>query len=259
VDKVNNIGSMSLSSVPVYVPKTFLPDRPVIIETHIQNLAFTIKWIVNNARADLSNCVIYKSDDMENTRDIRLMQNVCSMSIEAVSAVVELTWTDTDVEADKKYYYRIVAVDIYNNISLPADLVEAFIIDTDLPEPPVFKHAAWILLDKADKTQTAWPNDNNIPAGKQAAIKLVFSAQKAGQQLFLMKKSRKTSFWQTIAQKNNFLLINKFDLQFIDTEVKPDTNYKYKIKVISAAGIPCLEYKLIELSRPLKDKKWITS
>lgn len=150
VDAGQNRSSLSLSTPPIYLPKVTPPATPVITrafaghpdETVEGDRMITLQW-VRSREPDLDHYRVYRTDKAEKARDIRLMHLVdSSVYPDDMSSV--LSWTNTKTMPQRKYYYRLVAIDSFENVSQASNVVSAQSVEVLPPPPPLWQDSTRI-------------------------------------------------------------------------------------------------------------------
>jgi hypothetical protein len=98
----------------------------------------TLRW-ATSSEPDLAEYRVYRAHTEDATRDLRLMQLVHSVRVPAnlsTDRPGELSWTDVDVPALRRRWYRMVAVDTSGNVSDPSETLAAQAYDDTLPAVP---------------------------------------------------------------------------------------------------------------------------
>jgi hypothetical protein len=149
VDGAQNRSYLSLSSPPIYMPKVTPPRTPVITKVQGGNRQITLSWNCSR-EPDLVEYRIYRTDNNENARDIRLMTQVHSEVIpsgDPMERPVVMQQID-EVPNLRSWYYRIVAIDVAGNVSPPSKLVTAQAYDLSPPAPPTWRRAEHVRIDQ---------------------------------------------------------------------------------------------------------------
>ena len=196
VDGAHNRSELSLSGPPVWLKDVMPPRTPVFTSVLAgpQEKQITLSW-ATSSEPDLAEYRVYRSDTEGATRDLRLMQLVHAVRVPAdlpkESADLpsgrsdELSWTDEDIPALQRRWYRMVAVDSSGNISDPSETLAAQAYDDTLPEapplsvswtegPPPVVRASWTCehqsrLERRQNRLSPWlPVSDWLPSGTQA-------------------------------------------------------------------------------------------
>jgi hypothetical protein len=212
----------------------------------------TLKW-ASNREPDIAEYRVYRADNEQATRDLRLMTLV---HIEAVAAgdpfarPADVLWTQSGLVGGFRYYYRIAAADQASNLSAPSEAFSAVVVDTSIPAPPIWLETTWIVLRDADHGVEAWPADGVLVAGTHPALRLVWSSTVVGATFFITRRAREERGWQPVASAGDYREIAPTQFLFYDEHVSPKENYSYRIRVTSLTGVPSLEYREMEVARP---------
>jgi hypothetical protein len=260
VDEVHNSSSLSLSSPPVYLPKVVPPSAPTITKIFAGDpdpnvegsRKITLQW-TSNLERDLAEYRIYRADDISSARDLRLMTLIHTIIVgneEPENRPPTITWTDTPIRGLVTLYYRLVAVDEAGNISFPSDILNATAIDTRIPEPPMWSLPRWVVLNEINNSEEAWPTDGILGAGRRPSIRLVWKSDFQWATFIILRKTRDEQVWRTITSDRPYREIAPTQYLMYDTNVSPNINYSYRIRVISTTGISSIEFHDIEVARP---------
>jgi hypothetical protein len=139
VNEAQNNSTLSISGPPVYLQDVVAPRAPVITKVLGGDRQITISW-ASNREPDLKEYRIYRTDSEENAHNLdRMMQlDVESESRDPSERPAEITWTDGTAPSLMKIYYRVAAVDIANNVSVPSPIVAARALDNSSPDSPTW-------------------------------------------------------------------------------------------------------------------------
>lgn len=157
VDGANNVSALSLSSAPIWLPNVVAPRAPVVTRALGGDRQVTIQW-ASNREPDLANYRLYRTDDAERARDLRLMMLVHEESVPAgdpADRPIEISYVDQPVPGLVTLHYRLVAVDAAGNTSAPTGAVAARAFDESLPAPPL-PSAQWAVVVGATKAEITW-------------------------------------------------------------------------------------------------------
>jgi hypothetical protein len=193
VDSAHNRSELSLSGPPVCLKDVVPPRTPVFTSVlagpHEREIA--LSW-ATSSEPDLAEYRVYRADTEGATRDLRLMHLVHTVRVPAdlrkESADLpsggpgELSWTDEDIPALQRRWYRMVAVDTSGNVSDPSETLTAQAFDDTLPAVPPLSvswtehtsprvRASWVSTDESRlerRTQLgAWlPISGWLPTGE---------------------------------------------------------------------------------------------
>ena len=125
VDRVQNKSGLSRATPPIYLPKVTPPRTPVVTKVLGGDREITLKW-ASNRESDLHEYWIYRTESKEAARDIRLMGEpvyVESVADDPTLWPSEVIWQDRNVEGLKDYFYRVIAVDMESNKSVPSRIM----------------------------------------------------------------------------------------------------------------------------------------
>ena len=138
----DSTAGMSYPLAPVRSRDTTPPRTPRITKAfaghHDANESgdrcVTLRWVANRER-DFEAYRVYRTDDPDAARDVRLMDDRGSV---APSGVTECVWTDADVPPFRTQYYRVVAIDRDGNVSEPSASAAVRAYDDARPDPPTW-------------------------------------------------------------------------------------------------------------------------
>lgn len=239
LDGAQNRGAMGLPTPPVYLPKVVPPRMPAITNVMGGERQVTVRW-ASNREPDLDEYRIYRTDDAERARDVRLMELLATVGPgdpdpKARDSVVE--WVDRGLRGGKTFFYRVAAVDSAGNSSPPSARATARVVDTRVPDPPTWGTVRWVLLRNVDGEEEIWPADGVIPSDHKPAIRLEwlsatdvpkFSLTRAGTPNWIAKPIPLDDLRPSAP--NTFLRY--------DTDAASTYTYQYGIRVTSASGVP---------------------
>ena len=240
VDEVQNVGSMGLSSAPVWLPDVTPPVPPRIARLIAGDKQITLEWS-SNRESDLAEYRIYRTNSREAARDIRLMELVHTVAVPDGDPAVRpktLSWTDTPVPGLRDIWYRVVAVDRVDpdpkggggNVSAPSAAMRGRAFDQSPPVAPAFSTAERVRLDEAG-TVHAWSDP--IPAGqiRRPAVRLQWPAAAAGVRLIVQYKGE---FDGGFGAASGWL--DPGTTSFIHSNERTAEALTYRLKVVSQAG-----------------------
>jgi hypothetical protein len=174
IDDGHNLGAMGLSSPPVYLPKVFPPNTPVLTKIRGGEKQIELRWVTSR-EADLSAYRVYRTSDSVSTRDLRKMVQVNELPVAKIDPnQSEVSWIDQAVPAGIDFYYRVTALDSepLPNESTPSKILIGRAVDTALPQIPEWISAEWVIYDAATKSMQPWPESDVIALPYKAAIRL---------------------------------------------------------------------------------------
>lgn len=211
LDSAHNISSLSLSSLPVYLPDVVPPRAPVLTKALGGDKQITLKW-ASNREADLKEYHVYRADSEEETRDLRLMNRKMPAIAETrrpEDRSAEVIWTDSPIPSLVISYYRVAAVDEAGNQSEASNSVAARAYDQTPPEPPNWMSAVWNVIGNA--------------------IDLRWSLSSPDLQTIVLRRS--SNAWQPVSPWLSAGLA-----VFIDSSAKRNVENRYRLRVRNAAG-----------------------
>jgi hypothetical protein len=236
IDSVGNAASMAVSMRPIYVKGDQRPATPVITAVEGGDRQITIRWTAV-PNSNLKEYKIYRTNDLEKVRDVRLMSPPVHIESVPTSGTIpsEFWWVDRSVDPYKRTLYRIVAVDIKGKDSIPSNIITSQAYDYSTPTEPNWERSEWIKLDE---------NGNEHPFGSAGpnltrAIALVVTTPQEGVQM-LIQRGESTGWvpiesWITATRWDANSTVWRYELY--DKEVKPVQEQRYKVILLSRAGI----------------------
>lgn len=254
VDEVQNIGSMGISSPPVYLPDVTPPAAPRIARLSAGDRQITLEW-ASNREADLAEYRIYRTQVQRSARDVRHMDLVHSVAVaegDPATRPRKLSWTDSPVQGLTDTWYRLVAVDRVStdpkggggNISRPSPAMRGRAFDQTPPIPPMFTLIRWILLDETGAVHD-W--GETAPAGEtwEAAVELGWSPAADGVRL-LVQAREESDVGFTAASP----WLESGTSTYIHRNTRSFATHEYRLKAISAAGNANVVYHPSTLEPP---------
>jgi hypothetical protein len=170
VDGANNGGPLGLSTPPVRLPPTALPDTPVLQKAVTGEETSIVLTFATSRSATVTSYHVYRSDDPARARDIHLMERVAVVN-EAPLAQRPLTqmFTDNSAKGLITYSYRLVAVTDDGRTSEPSAALSARAVDEGLPSVPVLT-AQWSSVNGETLATLTWTSQDETllqerPAG----------------------------------------------------------------------------------------------
>lgn len=155
VDAANNRSAFGMSSPPVWLPNVVPPSPPVVTKILGGDQAVTLRW-ASNREPDLVEYRVYRTDQPEQARDLRLMTLIHTETVppgEPAARPNEIAWIDEPVLGLVNFYYRVVAVDEARNISQPSAIVIGRAYDESMPTvPPLI--VAWTDIEPVSARAT---------------------------------------------------------------------------------------------------------
>jgi len=248
VDGAHNLGALGLSSPPVYLPNV-APRTPVITRVLGRDREITIKW-ASNREPDLVEYRVYRTDNEQDTRDLRKMTLVHTEAVapgDPSSRPAEVTWEDIELIGGQVLFYRLTAADSAENISPPSRLVSLRVVDTSVPSMPTWIEAKWVLLRETDHREEPWPPDGVIAVGRRPAVRLMWTTPVV-QPTFTLTRSGADQ-WSPRPVPLEPQSIEPMKYFFHDTEAVTSEDYFYEIGVISSAGVPSPRPGTIRVNR----------
>jgi hypothetical protein len=185
VDGAQNRSALSLSTPPVYCPDATPPRAPVITKilagdpdpAKDQNRKITLRW-ASNREPDLAEYRIYRANNKEDARDLRLMMLVHTVSVPTGSPTTrptEMSWTDFPIPGLVTFYYRLVSVDNVGNVSDPSPTLVMRAFDESLPVVPSLI-VGWSAPVPPAKAEVAWTSNDWTRLERRAMGDMVWDA-----------------------------------------------------------------------------------
>ena len=241
----NRSEELSLSTPAVYCPDVTSPRTPVITKVFAGDPdpalsgdgKITLQW-ASNRELDLKEYHIYRSDNKDAARDLRLMILVRTEPETRSPAArpAQIIWTDKPVAGGTIYFYRLVAVDKADNISIPSGSVAGQAYDYGPPVEPTWIRSEWIKLD-AGGNEHLW-TDTGLDlkpaivfrfASAQANVAAIIQQQSNGSWLAATPWIRQPTF----DEGTRVWLYTAYDHR-----ANPGAQQTYRAKLMSSAGIP---------------------
>ena len=155
VDRVQNKSGLSRATPPIYLPKVTPPQTPVVTKVLGGDRQITLRW-VSSREPDLREYWIYRTENQEAARDIRLMLRLPEPipGDDTFERLPEITWTDRTIPKAGTYYYRLVAVDSTGNQSVSSPPLVGRAFDDSRPLPPTWNPS--ILSSNPNEISLSW-------------------------------------------------------------------------------------------------------
>jgi hypothetical protein len=262
-DSAGNPSPMGTSTPPVYVRGDLRPVPPVITRVEGGDRQIVIHWAaVRDPR--IKGYVLYRTDDPAKTVDWRRMDPILPEGETEYSYRVpdmlpesppaEHSYTDEPVEPKVPYYYGLLAIreeeSGTRHISELLAIRAGQAVDTQIPAPPVWQEATWILIRQADGVEEPWPADGVIPDGWIPAIRLAWTSDMTGCTFVLTRQARGQRGWEPVAAEGDYEPMSPTEARYVDQNVLPERNYSYRIVVMSPTGMTSVEFREIQVARP---------
>lgn len=225
---------LSLSTPPVYCPNVVPPKRPVLLQANGGAKMITLQWM-ENIEEDLDHYELYRTNDIEATRDVRLMllhkkiaksPNSILTPDEIAPAQVlnevgnpiprRLKITDV-VLPNTNFHYLLIAVDTNNNKSEASQIVSGRAYQLP-PDPP-------------DLSAPIWDVAHN-------QVTLNWSSVDSSLRSLVESKEQNGLVWRAVS---DWLLPGQYT--FIDEPFNSNLVYEYRIKVRDSLGQINCTYK----------------
>lgn len=236
VDNAHNLGAQSLCTAPVYLPNVTSPRAPVVTKILGGDRQITLRW-ASNREPDLVEYRIYRTDVNEYTRDLRLMTRVHVAAAPAGDPALRPgfnEWSD-NIPGGVDMFYRLVAVDVANNVSSPSRSVLARAYDYSSPAEPTWARSEWIKLD-ADGNQRPY---SETTADLIPTVVLNFSSVQAN--IMAVIQRQVDGNWRTVTSWIRDPIFNastnEWQFTATDRRADPGSVQLYRAKLMSNAGV----------------------
>ena len=243
VDTNGLSSALSLSTLPVAIPKTTPPPAPVITSITGGESQIALAWAKNSAAA-IVGYLVYRTQVKASAKDWRKMELIKTNSSDAFTVSVgenipgQFVFIDATAIPRQPYYYGVIAVGLSDEgkwlKSKMSNVVVGQGYDLTPPEPPVWdeENSGWVYVDDNDVVYE-WDDDLSAALNPMPAIKLIWQT---------IRSTEVTSISKSLGSNNSYSIILTFTpaeevLPFIDRNVKPDIEYRYKAKTKSLTGI----------------------
>jgi hypothetical protein len=241
VDEVQNIGPMSLSSPPIWLPDVTPPAAPRIVRVAAGDRQVTIEWS-SNREPDLAEYRVYRTNAVNRSRDVRLMDLVQTIAVAAgdpSTRPATISWTDNPVPGLKDLWYRVVATDRVDpdpragggNVSNPSPAMRTRAYDLTPPDPPAITTLEWVRVDATGAIH-AW--DEAVPAGAEwvPAVNLVWAAPAEADMKLLLQISSESD--PGFKPASGWLPLGT--LGYLHRMTRTFESHTYQLKAVSGAG-----------------------
>ncbi|MHB8270289.1 fibronectin type III domain-containing protein [Bradyrhizobium sp.] len=218
LDSAQNRSALGGPTPPVYLPKVVPPRAPVISKVLGGDRQITIQWAPNR-EPDLAGYRVYRANDKDSSRDLRLMENVKDV------APGDVTYSDT-VPGLIPLYYRLTAFDSAGNESTATPPVSGMAFDLSPPKPPSLNTAEWVKVDVSGAIRT-WPEPVNPYT---PAVGLVWSPVEAMLSAQVERRKEGMQLWALVSGS-----LDEGVQSYVDRDVYPSETYYYRIKVTNRA------------------------
>jgi len=212
VDAAQNQGPLGPSTPPVYLPRTALPDAPILTKAIASQEQLRITLTYQTSRSpDVSAYRIYRTTEAARSSDVRLMTFVQAIP-EAPSAQrpTTNTWPDDDVKGLTTYFYRMIAVaSETGRTSSPSSAVRGRAVDEALPVVPTLT-AAWVTVDTVTQASLSWTSSDET---------------------LLQERPKSISKWTDIGDWNR-----PGQYSVTDTDAKPNVDFEFRLLVRKYTG-----------------------
>jgi hypothetical protein len=186
VDSAQNRGPLSKASPPVDVPKVVPPRTPVITKITGGDRQITIHWAANR-EPDLAGYRVYRTDEKDKARDVRLMYEVDEIAAAAVEYADPVPGLST-------FYYRLLAFDSAGNESKATEPATASAFDISPPTPAIINSTKWGWSD----AQGAFREWGDPAPGSIPCIRTEWQPAAAGDETLLQRRTSPLGTWITL-------------------------------------------------------------
>ena len=107
-----------------------------------------------------------------------------------------------------------------------------------------------MLLRTSDNAEQAWPADGVIGAGLRPAVRLEWTSDLAGAVFTVGRKTRGGLYWKPVAGQGEYQTLAPTSFRAYDTGVDPAKIQRYRIRSISAQGVPSTLFHEFEVMPP---------
>jgi hypothetical protein len=250
VDDAHNAGPMGLSSPPVYLPKVFPPDSPVLTKIRGGEKQIELRW-VRSREPNLSAYRVYRTSDSVNTRDLRKMDLLTELSVVDIDPnQSEVSWIDTTAKAGIDFHYCVTALDSETlpNESDPSKVVMGRAVDTQPPLAPELISADWVLYDPVAKKGEPWPETGGIPASLLPVVKVVVQGDEA--KVCIFRRTDTELSWRVAGFARGG---EGQPVGFLDHEADPNLVVFYRANATSDTNMVSL-YSVVQPVTPISPK-----
>jgi hypothetical protein len=195
---------------------------------------------------------VYRTDDEEKAKDVRLMEFVGTEPPgvpDPTQREAEVAWFDTGLIGGRTLYYRIAAVDVAGNDSPPSAAIKTRVVDTTIPDPPILGTAQWVLLVDEGGAEQPWPVNGVIPPDRTPAIRIEWASAVVAASFSLTRRG--ISAWA--AKPVGLAALQQTGtgtFVFYDTDVIPSETYEYAVRVTSSAGLSSAQFSTTQVDLP---------
>lgn len=224
VDAAHNLGPLGLASPPVYLPNVVAPRAPVITKVLGGDRQITIQW-ASNREPDLAEYRVYRTDNEQATRDLRLMTLVHTEPVpsgDPATRPAEVFWTDMTVPGLTTFIYRLVAVDDAGNASTPSLAGTARAFDDSRPDPPTWNPPS--VGVQPDEVLLSWVS----PLADLACL--------------VQRSVTAADDWQNLS-----VWLPRGTYTFVDGQRQVGVSYDYRLRVMDAGGHTNRQFVVITL------------
>ena len=247
VDTNGLSSALSLSTLPVAIPKTTPPPAPVITSITGGENQIAIAWGKNSAAA-IVGYLVYRTQVKARAKDWRKMELIKTNSSDAFTVSVgenipgQFVFIDATAIPRQPYYYGVIAVGLSDEgkwlKSKMSNVVVGQGYDLTPPEPPVWdeENSGWVYVDDNDVVYE-WDDDLSAALNPMPSIRLLWTNEKESFTTQISKLSDVVSMSVIIKDFTQSAAYNEDKQIFIDRKVSPDKTYQYKGKVQSDAAL----------------------
>jgi hypothetical protein len=234
VDGAHNRSGLSLSTPPVYLPKVAPPRTPVITGVVGGDRQITIQWALNR-EADLKEYRVYRAETEAAAKDLRGMDLVHVEQKTANDDLAHLEWTDHLPLGPLLHFYRVTTVDSSGNQSLPSSPATGEAYDYGPPEEPSWERITWAKFDTSGQ-ERPW---DSVDEKLVSAVAAEITTPQFKVAILLQRENN--GRWESVTpwqRSPKFDQARKlWSYMFLDTGASPKAAQRYRVKLMSYAGL----------------------
>lgn len=138
VDAAGTSGPLSPTFPVVELRDVTPPKSPTVLSAVGDENSVVLIWRAGT-EPDLAGYRIWRSARPDELADVRRLPAYAEIA--AAAGALSVTWHDQELAPGREWHYRLAAVDLAGNVSAPTAVVRARPIDTEPPDPPVWRTA----------------------------------------------------------------------------------------------------------------------
>ena len=212
INEIEARGPFSEATPPVQVPLSTPPSTPIVNKTIGENQRVTFFW-VNPNDPSIKAIRFYRTKNPADLVDSRKMKLVHTFLINDTSP--ELSWSDDSVVAGDTYYYRVVAVNHADFLSLPTEPIRMTIVDANPPPMP-------------EEVTQAWAGNTIHLQWKCSALDATF---------IIKRKQLGAIIWKPLQVEGAYQKLSPTEYEYYDTDVSEGESYAYRIMTVSKTKV----------------------